>query len=187
MKDSETIDEIDDSYKIVLFSKLSIAFIGLIFSPLFAAILYSINLIRSDQKQKILGTFVTVYICYAFIFVGLLGFEIPGIDYFWIPGLCNILMTFFMIFPLWNKHFESVSYKTIFPVFPVALIILLILVIYGYNFIINTRFDSRNPAPWYFPNIGTTYIILLILVIPFVKLIFKIIIRLSQKLINRNN
>lgn len=179
MKDSEILDEVDDSHKIVLFSKSSIAFIGLIISPVFAYIIYGANLRYSGQKNKIFGTFITIIFCQSIIFLGLIGFNVQQILPF-SPYLMlsNIITTLLLLFPFWSRHFDEIEYKTIFPYFRVFFILIIYISIGVYNYILNTHYNFNNPAPWYFPNIGAAHIVFLTIILVFVRFIIRFLKRI---------
>jgi len=135
----EVIDSVEDEDRTVIFSKITIALITLISTPIVGLIFYCINLKRTNQSGKIFGTIAFVTLCYFFVTVGFLGFELPdpkSIPLLYIPKITTTLL---MIYPLWIKHFKKEDYSTELGIKWIIIALLL--------FVGSLYFGRINPIP----------------------------------------
>lgn len=144
MNPEEILDiEAEERGEIVIFSRLSISIATIIFSPFFGAILYCINLYRTDQANRMFGSFISIILCNLLVLLPLVGFR------FWYLGLIpqiiisHTTIAMLMIYPMWKRHFYKLQYQD---TFPTKMFIVFFLIS---GFIQYLRYDSRNIFPFY--------------------------------------
>lgn len=108
---NDILDDFNHQKEIILHSKLSIAILSIILSPITASILYSLNLWKTNQKEKIMGTLTAIAVSYLFLLLPILGFSMNDLSITEL-GLHNIVLLLFIIHPLWKKHFDDFEYTT---------------------------------------------------------------------------
>ena len=189
MKDSEIIDDVfTPKNKTILFPKSSIAIIGVIISPIFSLLIYCANLRYTNQKDKIFGTICLVFMSEFIIGASTFGFKQLFFPYgFFNPLLLikNIIVTLLMLYPLWKKHFENISYEVTFPYFRVMFTIVIYMCIFTYHYMFSIKHYWFEEAPWYMIPISTLvfmpYFFLLIILWSLIKPIIGLIKKLSAK------
>lgn len=151
---SNIIDSSNKKEEIRLFSKSSIFLVSLFMSPLFGGILYCRNLIVTNQKNKVLGTYLAIFLSTFFTNAIFYQFNFTLNYYSPITFLTNLLISLFIIYPLWTKQFQLHSYKSFFPLISFALTCGYFLIFSGYNMWRLHFFDFLPKLPSYFPYIN---------------------------------
>lgn len=180
MQDIETIDEIAYKNKILLCSKLSIALLGFLFSPIFASYLYCTNLRRIGKPEKIISFFFSIIVFNFLTLVPFLGFSLEWNNILPLLYLNNIIVTLLMIFPFWKNHFKGIDYTEFFPTSRFLLLILLIISVEAFNYLADTSFDRYTPAPWYLPYFNTITVTIYSIPLIFGRFILQLLKKIIQ-------
>jgi len=130
---SEILDNIEIDENFEFFSRPVIFTTCMLFSPWIGGILYCINLSKSNQQNKIIGTYLTILFCNFFTAVPFFGFKMTIYSFDPIILIHHLLVALLIVLPLWNKHFEHLKYKTVLPIS----LLLIILVALCMSFILN--------------------------------------------------
>lgn len=174
----ETLDEIEENEKLILFSKLSILITSILLTPFWGGFLYCANLRFSGQKDKINRTFITITMSYLMVLLPLMGFEMN--DYYSsliIHYFSRLIASLFIVLVLWKKQFEEIEYESIFPWKRIITIIIIQFGIIMYTTWLHSgHFTNLNlPINYYYIDFSLITILAFIFYFSFGDFIYRLI------------
>ena len=175
MKDSETIDEVIIENQTFLCSKWSIAIIGFLISPILATYLYSFNLRRTEQKEKITSFFIAIVIFNFLILLPFLGFELNWNNIRPVFFINKIIVSLLMVFPIWKNHFGDKEYEEFFPVKSFSLLIILFLSIIFFNYMLDLSYPRYYSKPWFIPRFSEIEVLAITILLVFIRFIYQLL------------